>query len=926
MKRASVFVLMTMLSLQLFAQSSEDSVTITFRAHQPAGNTLFVPGQFNNWGPNSNGSISLGAPSQMEYNVALDAYVKTYTFKIHDNTDPRRTMGDSVFMYKFNKGGSSSGWYSDPLNPEQNPTDNNNSVLRLTRLFFFQPYMHLTGSDIDRIVIGIVQANSDTLKQIRFYFTASGSSEIVMDDVTPYFNLTLRILDYTPSEPIPKNSYLKLVAVTTKGDSVVYQKTPAVVQLHPLPSYAKHGVTLAGPHSGDSTTFRLQVPGKTTVALRIAPAGNPLGLAPPMTMYKSPLGNDWWLNVKLLPNTQYEYVYELDGGKQITDPFGRYVGTYGTLFSTGAEGLSADNFLWTDSGYQRPPLNKLIIYEMHIGEFAGGYYGKQAGTAGFSDLKTLIPYFDSLGVNAIELMPITDYGNVGRSGHSWGYDVNSYFALEPAYGTARQLKELINEAHRHGIAVILDVVFNHQNDTGPLWQMLPDEAANPYFKANNDLRYNEDPLFFFKDMDHWTAETQELILTNLRMWIDEFRIDGFRYDFTQGIGWNYDLPKVGILGWANAIDTLYKGQIYQIAEHLPESPALLYYSGLTSGWHDAFRDEIFNEARFKDRSLLNIENFVLDLHAYQSNDTPAYPYNYANRTEPVNATITHDEQSLIYEMTQFQGVSVAEAVQRDKLYGAFPFLSLGIPMLWMGQEFSAPRGWPSGDLKLSYRPLEWDWLLVQRGIDHFKWYKTLVTQRLKNPALYQGQLKRLYRYDAAKVLVWGFEDTATNSKVMCVANLSPLNQTPTNLPWLGAGKWYDIFDQTVFDVSGNSVASFPLQPFTIKVYSNKTNSELGITSVKQQSQTTPTEFRLEQNYPNPFNPTTTIAYQVPASGHVLLTVYDIVGRKVATLVDEVQSAGRYATFFDASSLASGVYFYKLTTGNYTQVKRMSVVK
>ena len=81
------------------------------------------------------------------------------------------------------------------------------------------------------------------------------------------------------------------------------------------------------------------------------------------------------------------------------------------------------------------------------------------------------------------------------------------------------------------------------------------------------------------------------------MWIEEYRIDGFRYDFTQGIGWSVNDPQYGILGWSKRIDQDYNGEIYQIAEHLPESPALVYHSGLTGGWHDSYRDEIFDEAR-----------------------------------------------------------------------------------------------------------------------------------------------------------------------------------------------------------------------------------------------------------------------------------------------------------------------------------------
>ncbi|MBX2993095.1 MAG: T9SS type A sorting domain-containing protein [Bacteroidetes bacterium] len=88
----------------------------------------------------------------------------------------------------------------------------------------------------------------------------------------------------------------------------------------------------------------------------------------------------------------------------------------------------------------------------------------------------------------------------------------------------------------------------------------------------------------------------------------------------------------------------------------------------------------------------------------------------------------------------------------------------------------------------------------------------------------------------------------------------------------------------------------------------------------------PYEFRLEQNYPNPFNPTTAISYQLSAVGHVTLKVFDVLGREVATLVDEVKHAGRYSAFFDATGLPSGVYFYRLTAGSQVETKRMMVLK
>ncbi|MEP0862573.1 MAG: T9SS type A sorting domain-containing protein, partial [Ignavibacterium sp.] len=93
-----------------------------------------------------------------------------------------------------------------------------------------------------------------------------------------------------------------------------------------------------------------------------------------------------------------------------------------------------------------------------------------------------------------------------------------------------------------------------------------------------------------------------------------------------------------------------------------------------------------------------------------------------------------------------------------------------------------------------------------------------------------------------------------------------------------------------------------------------------------QGETIPKEFALSQNYPNPFNPTTVISWQSPVASHQTLKVYDILGNEVVTLVDEHREAGRYKVEFDASSLASGVYIYKLTAGSFVSSKKMMVVK
>jgi 1,4-alpha-glucan branching enzyme len=861
--------------------------------------------------------------------IGNDTWIRDARLAIGGNPNPPPPPFGipGAWQYKFYYQGLVT-WPNDPLNHHVNPRDNDNSfiIVKDPTIYHFLPNQRA----------GIVQMTTPTISAYIFpkVGTVVDTSTLSLDiDGTLYTNIggfydfATQQLNFVPPLPLPNGGHTVILQAGTNSDSVLFVTLPQIPIL-PMPGYANHGVTLPSPASNDSTTFRIRVSGTTAVILRVAPLGQPVSAATPVVMRKNPVTHDWWMNLSL-PTGTYEYLYQTDSGTDLYDPWGRWNGTEGTRFSTASEGLTADDYGWQSNEYQRPPLNKLIMYELHVGEFAGGYYGLPAGQATFAHLTTLLPHFDSLGVNAIELMPINDFGLVGQSGHSWGYDLNHYFALEPAYGTPWDFKVLVDSAHALGIAVIVDVVFNHLNDTGPLWQMQPDVVSNPYFKANNDLRFNEDPLFFFTDMDHWTDETQELIYEVLKMWIDQYRVDGFRYDFTQGIGWNINEPTRGILGWSNRIDLDYSGTVYQIAEHLPESAALILHSGLTGGWHDSFHDEVFDEARFRNTPLIDFENLVIDLQGYPGNDTPSSPTRYADRTEPVNANVNHDEQSLIYEMVTFQGVSLPEALLRDKLYASFMFASLGIPMLWQGMEFSAPRGWMDGNQKLSYRPLEWHFLDSARGQSHYQYYQALIRQRRYNPALHDGELRKLFRYNSEKVLVWGFEDSTSGAKFMAVSNLSGAQRTVANVPWLAPGDWYDIFDQSVFTVGSTTVPSFTLPAYTAKLYSNLSDSVL--LPVRGSPLGIPTEFALDQNYPNPFNPTTTIRFQLPQSSFVRLMVYDLLGREVAKLVEGGVNAGLHVASWDGRrsdglQVGSGVYFYRLEAGSFSQIMKMLLLK
>jgi hypothetical protein len=100
----------------------------------------------------------------------------------------------------------------------------------------------------------------------------------------------------------------------------------------------------------------------------------------------------------------------------------------------------------------------------------------------------------------------------------------------------------------------------------------------------------------------------------------------------------------------------------------------------------------------------------------------------------------------------------------------------------------------------------------------------------------------------------------------------------------------------------------------------------GVGGVENNTSTIPAEYRLSQNYPNPFNPVTKISFDIPKQGFVSLKIYDVLGREVRTLVNEVKNAGSYTVDFNGAELASGVYFYRLEVNGFVDVKRMMLIK
>lgn len=222
---------------------------------------------------------------------------------------------------------------------------------------------------------------------------------------------------------------------------------------------------------------------------------------------------------------------------------------------------------WTP--YETPGFENFNIFQLHVGSFAGrnDHFDKPIAT--FADVESKFDYVKSLGFNAIQPLPIQEFA----FDRSWGYNPASYFAPESAYGTPDDLKHFVNAAHGKGLAVLFDVVYNH---AGPgdnvLWQFDGHEHdGGIYFEGGGMTPWGRGPAW-------WKWEVQDFFYQNARMYFEDYRADGLRFDATTLINGNY-LRQVL---WRLRQDFPDK---YLIAEHLPAHPWIITAGNFHATWH-----------------------------------------------------------------------------------------------------------------------------------------------------------------------------------------------------------------------------------------------------------------------------------------------------------------------------------------------------
>ena len=526
----------------------------------------------------------------------------------------------------------------------------------------------------------------------------------------------------------------------------------------------------------------------------------------------------FWATVPMNGRARYQFVVPLDeSGKQVwvADPYAREIAWDGH----GPSAVLGDepSFIWGDGSWQRSALRDLVIYELCVRDFTGEKRDHRERFGSFASVQRRLDHLQGLGVNAIELMPISEFP--GDS--SWGYNPVFYMAPKWIYGRPNELKALINAAHQRGIAVILDMVFNHVWPDHPYYRMYP-----PLFGPRGEPLDNHNPFFHHHnnghangwgglDWDHAAAWTIAYMQDIVRFWLHEYHVDGFRFDWLGGVEFDPARPErdsfdpfVGIAPIARAAREA-QPTCYLIGEYWPihgTNPAktaarLVHETAIDAVWNGAFHHAL--------------ENCLFQTWQWERQFLPGAlggfrQGGFARADQVINYIVSHDERRPEHEI-QFWGAHIGWcdpaaapdatrwelALRKARLGLAVLLTSPGVPMLYAGQEFGedSPR-------TIEFWPLDWQKLDLAQGRRQFEFYRKLIRLRAERPALRADYVEYYWddfpRFKVLRYKRWdGERDVA-----VVAANFDCITQR-IGLGFPHDGPWRDVLGDTTVRIRGH---------------------------------------------------------------------------------------------------------------------------
>ncbi|MCI1187249.1 alpha-amylase family glycosyl hydrolase [Hymenobacter sp. DH14] len=711
-------------------------------------------------------------------------------------------------------------------------------------------------------------------------------------------------------------------------DSLVFVVRPAV-NVAALPAGAKDGVTyLAG---GTSVIFNLTAPNKDFAY--VVGEFNNWQVDNPGYMNRTPDGTRYWIQLNgLTPGREYAYQYLVDGNLRVADPYCEKVldpsndsfipavtypnlKAYPTGKTTGIVSVlqtAQTPYVWTATNFQRPSRADMVVYELHLRDFIARH--------DYQTLRDTLNYIQRLGINAIELMPINEF----EGNESWGYNPSFYFAPDKYYGTKDQLKRLIDECHRRGIAVVLDMVLNHSFGQSPMVQLYFDGATgkpaanSPWFNVDATHPYNVG-----YDFNHESAYTKYFSKRVMEFWLQEYHIDGYRFDLSKGFtqvnnpnnvgAWgNYDQSRINI--WKDYYDFMKSvdSNVYCILEHFAdnsEEKVLSDYGMML--WGNAGSN--YNEATM---GYLPNSNFSYGYYGSTAQGGRGW-------TNPNLVTYmeSHDEERLMFKNLSYGNASgsysvknLATALARQELAAAFFFTVPGPKMVWqfgeVGYDISIDQNGRVGN-----KPILWNYYQDANRRQLYNTYRALIALKkvepvFENPTTYTQQLA-----GAAKSI----HLANANTSVTIIGNFD-VTATTIDPAFQNTGKWYNYLSGDSITVT-NVNAQMSLAPGQFAVYTSRRIKKAVLLPTRAEQAAS--ILRLTAA-PNPAQGSTTLRYELPAATTVSLTVRNVLGQAVLTLPATRETVGAHTRELPLGTLAAGVYIIQLRADGLQQTQRLVV--
>lgn len=487
------------------------------------------------------------------------------------------------------------------------------------------------------------------------------------------------------------------------------------------------------------------------------------------------------------------------------------------------------DFPWHENGFITPPFHEFVIYQLHVGTFFTPNLPHKGGT--FLDVARKLPYLAELGVTALQLLPIQEF----QTSFSLGYNGTDYFSPEmdfavadaelPPYvaelnrlldakglrryhvadlrGEMNQLKALVDLAHLHDLAVILDVVYNHAGGEFGDQSLYFFDRQHPAGGHRHSLYFSDKGHAGGLVFDYAEPEVRDFLIQNAKFFVDEYRVDGFRYDQVSVIdhdgaphGWRFCQDLTSTLH-AHRPSVLHHAEYWNVNPYVvkPAAEGAGFDTTLTDGFRIAIRNTIGNASLPDDRPL-DMTGLAQAL----------WPEGFREQWRFVQGPENHD---IIYRGREQRIARLGDPSNPRSWYGrsrsrvatGLSLTAPGIPMLFMGQEFLEDKQW--ADDFVSHHDLLLYWAGLDQGdkqmLDHVRFVRELLALRRRSPGLRGQGFRVVHLHDQNRVLSFHRWVEGKGHDAIVVVHLSPFHRFEYRIGFPSSGEWREAFNSDVYE-------------------------------------------------------------------------------------------------------------------------------